>query len=66
MEYFMGNMPNTELIYEHIADRITDILFSVQNEKGTSHLFDENLCEDVVKEIMKVIKAFKLKEEQYE
>jgi len=44
--------------YEQIADRITDILISVTNERGTSHLFDEELCDDVVGEIMKVIKAY--------
>ncbi len=44
--------------YEQIADRIMDMLISIQNESGTSHLFNEELCANVVGKIMKIIEEY--------
>lgn len=42
--------------FEKLQEEIEDILYSVQNKAGNSHLFNTDLCTDISEEIIGALK----------
>ncbi len=46
-----------------VREQIEDLLYSVQNEQGNSHLFDTDLCNSVTDSIMEIVKENLIRED---